>query len=166
MYGTIKSSIIMRDEHGNSKGFGFINFEAPESAHAAVEEMNNKTVEGRTLYVGRAQKKAERESELRSKFEQMKMEHLTKYQGVNLYIKNLDDDFDDDKLRSIFDQFGTITSSKVMRDAKASSKGFGFVCFNTPEEATKAVTEMNGKIVDPNHSTLLSLKERKLERHS
>jgi polyadenylate-binding protein len=77
----------------------------------------------------------------------MKLEHMTKYQGVNLYIKNLDDDIDDGKLRGIFDQFGTITSAKVMTDSKTQSKGFGFVCFSTPEEATKAVTEMNGKIV-------------------
>jgi len=59
----------------------------------------------------------------------------------------LDDDIDDTKLRGIFDQFGTITSAKVMGDPKGQSKGFGFVCFSSPEEATKAVTEMNGKIV-------------------
>jgi len=104
-------------------------------------------IEGKSVFVGRAQKKSERESELRSKFEQMKMEHMTKYQGVNLYIKNLDDDIDDTKMRGIFDQFGTITSAKVMSDPKGQSKGFGFVCFSSPEEATKAVTEMNGKIV-------------------
>jgi len=146
-FGTIKSAIIMRDDQSKSKGFGFVNFETTESAQKAVQEMNDSQLEGKTIYVGRAQKKAEREAELRSKFEQMKLEHLTKYQGVNLYIKNLDDEFDDDKLRGIFNQFGTITSAKVMRDAKGSSKGFGFVCFTTPEEATKAVTEMNGKIV-------------------
>lgn len=146
-YGIIKSAIIMRDDQGKSKGFGFVNFEQPEEAEDAVVKLNDTEIDGKNVFVGRAQKKSERESELRSKFEQMKMEHMTKYQGVNLYIKNLDDDIDDTKLRGIFDQFGTITSAKVMGDPKGQSKGFGFVCFSSPEEATKAVTEMNGKIV-------------------
>jgi len=124
-----------------------VNFEIPEDAEKAVFELHEKDVNGKVVFVGRAQMKSEREAELRSKFEQIKMEHMTKYQGVNLYIKNLDDDIDDTKLRGIFDQFGTITSAKVMSDNKSQSKGFGFVCFSTPEEATKAVTEMNGKIV-------------------
>lgn len=145
--GTIKSAVVMKDEAGKSKGFGFINFETPEQAEKAVTELNGKDINGKNIYVGRAQKKAERESELKQKFEQIKMEHLQKYQGVNLYIKNLEDDFDDDKLRSIFASYGTITSAKIMRDNKGNSKGFGFVCFTSPEEATRSVTEMNGKIV-------------------
>lgn len=146
-FGVIKSFVVMKDEQGKSKGFGFVNFETAEDAEKAVKGLHEHEIEGKVVFVGRAQKKSERESELRSKFEQIKMEHMTKYQGVNLYIKNLDDDIDDTKLRGIFDQFGTITSAKVMSDSKSQSKGFGFVCFSTPEEATKAVTEMNGKIV-------------------
>jgi len=146
-FGNIKSAIVMRGEDNKSKGFGFVNFDTPEEAETACDALNDTENRGKTIYVGRAQKKAEREAELRNKFEQMKMEHMTKYQGVNLYIKNLDDDIDDTKLRGIFDPFGTITSAKVMTDGKIGSKGFGFVCFATPEEATKAVTEMNGKIV-------------------
>jgi polyadenylate-binding protein len=75
------------------------------------------------------------------------MEKMNKYQGVNLYIKNLEDDVDDDKLRAEFEPFGTVTSCKVMRDEKGTSKGFGFVCFSSPDEATKAVAEMNNKMI-------------------
>lgn len=75
------------------------------------------------------------------------MEKLSKYQGVNLYIKNLEDDVDDDKLRGEFEPFGAVTSCKVMRDEKGTSKGFGFVCFSSPDEATKAVAEMNNKMI-------------------
>jgi polyadenylate-binding protein len=146
-FGHVQSAIMMSDEEGKKKGFGFVNFEDPDAAQRSVDELNNKEVDGKTVFVGRAQKRTEREAELRHKFEQMKLEQLTKYQGVNLYIKNLDDDLDDDKVRAIFDPFGTITSCRVMKDNKGVSKGFGFVCFSSPEEATKAVTEMNGKIV-------------------
>lgn len=65
------------------------------------------------MYVGRAQKKAERQQELKRRFEQLKMERMNRYQGVNLYVKNLDDTIDDERLRKEFAPFGTITSAKV-----------------------------------------------------
>ena len=43
--------------------------------------------------------------------------------------------------------YGNITSAKIMVDEKGNTKGFGFVCFSSPDEATKAVTEMNGRII-------------------
>ena len=70
-------------------------------------------MEGREVYVGRAQKKAERQAELKDKFERIKLERINRYQGVNLYVKNLDDNIDDERLRKEFSQFGTITSAKV-----------------------------------------------------
>ena len=99
------------------------------------------------MFVGRAQKKAERQQELKKKFELLKLERLNRYQGVNLYVKNLDDSIDDEILRKEFSPYGTITSAKVMCCEEGRSKGFGFVCFSSPEEATKAVTEMNGRII-------------------
>ena len=111
-----------------------------------MDELNGQEIGGKTLYVGRAQKKAERQAELKKKFEQLKMERLNRYQGVNLYVKNLDDSIDDERLRKEFTPYGTITSARVMCE-EGRSKGFGFVCFSSPEEATKAVTEMNGRII-------------------
>jgi polyadenylate-binding protein len=71
---------------------------------------------------------------------------MNRYQGVNLFVKNLDDSIDDERLREEFKDFGTISSARVMVE-DGRSKGFGFVCFSSPEEATKAVTEMNGRII-------------------
>lgn len=211
-YGQITSASLAHDNEGKSRGFGFVNFVRHEDAQAAVEALNEKDFKGQKLYVGRAQKKHEREEELRRQYEAARLEKQSKYQGVNLYVKNLADDVDDEKLRDLFAPFGTITSAKVMRDtipadgadtpnedepkqeekeeadeteqkddekdaaeAKAEdkaekkdenseekdkitikgekkilgkSKGFGFVCFSNPDEATKAVTEMNQKMVN------------------
>merc|ERR1719445_1610957 len=128
----------------------------------AVDELNGVEMFGKTLYVGRAQKKAERQQELKKKFEQLKLERLNRYQGVNLYVKNLDDSIDDERLRKEFAPYGTITSAKVMNE-NGQSKGFGFVCFSSPEEATKAVSEMNGRIVG-SKPLYVAMAQRKEER--
>ncbi|KAL6300569.1 hypothetical protein BKA93DRAFT_740255 [Sparassis latifolia] len=146
-FGHVTSAVVQVDDEGKSRGFGFVNFENHEDAQKAVETLHDSEFKSRKLFVTRAQKKAEREEELRKSYEMAKMEKMSKYQGVNLYIKNLEDDIDDDRLRAEFEPFGNITSAKVMRDEKNSSKGFGFVCFSSPDEATKAVAEMNNKMI-------------------
>ncbi|XP_060474976.2 polyadenylate-binding protein 1-like isoform X2 [Panthera onca] len=161
-FGKMLSVKVMRDDSGHSRGFGFVNFEKHEEAQKAVTDMNGKEVRGRLLYVGRAQKRVERQNELKRRFEQMKQDRLTRYQGVNLYVKNLDDSIDDEKLRREFSPYGVITSAKVMTEG-GHSKGFGFVCFSSPEEATKAVTEMNGRIVGTK-PLYVALAQRKEER--
>ncbi|KIO28171.1 hypothetical protein M407DRAFT_14791 [Tulasnella calospora MUT 4182] len=162
-FGDVTSAIIQRDEEGNNKGFGFVNYERHEEAAKAVEELHDKEFKDGKLYVQRAQKKGERQEELKKSYEAAKMESLAKYQGVNLYVKNIDDEFDDDKLRVEFEAFGNITSCKIMRDEKGTSKGFGFVCFETPDEATKAVSDMNGKMVG-SKPLYVSLAQRKDQR--
>ncbi|KAI9838371.1 MAG: Protein phosphatase PP2A regulatory subunit B [Sarea resinae] len=186
-YGDITSASIARGDDGKSRGFGFVNFINHENASEAVRALNDTDFKGQNLYVGRAQKKHEREEELRKQYEAARVEKASKYQGVNLYVKNLEDEVDDEKLRDMFTPFGTITSAKVMRETVersdspekekddkenqvesdepessegekekksvkgdkkvlGKSKGFGFVCFSNPDEATKAVTEMNQRM--------------------
>ena len=48
----------------------------------------------------------------------------------------------------LLQEFGTIMSCKVLRDPNTGiSRGVGFVQLSTPEEATKAISEMNTKLV-------------------
>lgn len=163
-YGKITSHKVMSKDDGKSKGFGFVAYETTEAAEAAVNALSGKEIsENKIMYVGRAQKKAERQLELRRKFEELKKKRQDSFHGVNLYVKNLDDTIDDERLRKEFTLFGTITSAKVMMDEDGRSKGFGFVCFNLPDEATRAVTEMNGRIIG-SKPLYVALAQRKEDR--
>lgn len=164
-FGDITSACVMKNDDGTSKGFGFVAFVNHDEAEKACIEIDGKEIDGNKITACRAQKKAERVMELKSRFEAQKNERISKYQGVNLYIKNLEDGIDDERLRTEFSQFGTITSAKVMKDDKGNSKGFGFVCFSSPDEATKAVTEMNGRII-VTKPLYVALAQRKEERRA
>ncbi|KAL6982926.1 Polyadenylate-binding protein 8 [Sarracenia purpurea var. burkii] len=164
-YGIITSVVVMRDGDGKSKCFGFVNFENADDAANAVEALNGKKFDDKEWYVGKAQKKSERELELKNRFEQTAKEAVDKFQGVNLYVKNLDDSIDDDKLNELFSDFGTISSCKVMRDPSGISRGSGFVAFSTPEEASRALAEMNGKMV-VSKPLYVALAQRKEERRA
>ncbi|KAG9478585.1 hypothetical protein GDO78_012311 [Eleutherodactylus coqui] len=163
-YGPVLSVKVMTHKSGKSKGFGFVRFVRPEDAQKAVDEMHGKAINGMTIHVGRAQKKTERQTELKRKFEQMKQDQISRYQAANLYIKNLDVGIDDERLQREFSPFGTITSAKVMTEG-GRSKGFGFVCFSSPEEATKAITAMNGRMI-ATKPLYVALAQRKEERQT
>ena len=66
-----------------------------------------------TIYVNRAQNKAERSNLLKSEFVNKKKELQNQSKGKNLYIKNLGPGIDDQTLRDAFQEFGDITSAKV-----------------------------------------------------
>lgn len=53
--GTVESAIVIIDKmSGRSKGFGFVEMSTEEEAQKAIELMNGKEVEGRTLTVAEA----------------------------------------------------------------------------------------------------------------
>ncbi|KAK3018101.1 hypothetical protein RJ639_004786, partial [Escallonia herrerae] len=163
-YGPITSAVVMKDGNGKSRCFGFVNFQEPDGAAAAVENLNGTSFkDDKILFVGKAQRKAERDAELRAKFEQERISRFEKLQGANLYMKNLDDSINDEKLKDLFSEFGTVTSCKVMLDPQGVSKGSGFVAFSTPEEATRALNEMNGKMIG-RKPLYVAVAQRKEER--
>jgi len=168
-FGPLKSvKLETKEENSNEhKGFGFVDFEEHEHAVEAVAKMHDFNLgDEKTLYVSRAQLKKDREEELAKKYEQNKEERRNTYQGVNVYVKNLDDSINDDQLSELFSKYGTITSAKVMTEQSGDrviSKGFGFVCFSTPEEATKAIEELHGKMFS-NKPLFVALAQRKSVR--
>ncbi|CAO1633716.1 unnamed protein product [Jaminaea pallidilutea] len=162
-HGKVTSAVLSVDDQGKSRGFGFANYETHDQAQKVVDELHDTEYHGQKLFAGRAQKKGEREADLRRSFEAAKNEKLSKYQGVNLFLKNIPEDFDDERLNEEFAPFGTITSCKIMRTPSGVSRGFGFVCYSAPDEANKAVAEMNGKMLE-NKPLYVALAQRKEDR--
>ncbi|EXB75946.1 putative polyadenylate-binding protein [Morus notabilis] len=162
-FGKIISLAIARDESGAPKGFGFVSFDNPDDARQAREEMNGTQLGSRVLYVARAQTKSERKQILRREYEEKRKEQILKYKNSNVYLKNIDEDVTDEELREHFTQCGAVTSAKIMRDDKGISKGFGFICFSTPEEASKAVNTFHG-VMFHRKPLYVAIAQRKEER--
>lgn len=66
---------------------------------------------------------------------------------TNLYVKNIDPDVTEETLTQKFSEFGKITNLIIMKDEDNQPKGFGFINFETPEEAKHAVEAMNGAVL-------------------
>lgn len=68
---------------------------------------------------------------------------------MNIFIAGLSYDVNDADLSTIFEEYGTITSAKVIMDRNTNrSKGYGFVEMENNEEANKAIADLNGAEYD------------------
>lgn len=64
---------------------------------------------------------------------------------MNIYVGNLDYKVDENDLKDIFEEYGSVEEAKVIKDKfSGRSKGFGFVTMNESAEGKKAITELNG----------------------
>jgi len=64
--------------------------------------------------------------------------------STNIYIRNLSSTTTDDSLYQMCKQYGTIVSAKAMVDIRTNEcKGFGFVMYETEEQARKAIDALN-----------------------
>ncbi len=65
---------------------------------------------------------------------------------MNIYVGNLPYGTTDEDLKSVFAEFGEVSSVNIIKDRMTgNSKGFGFVEMDNDEEGQKAIDEVNGK---------------------
>jgi len=134
-FGNILSCKVAVDENGQSKGFGFVHFEGAEAADRAIKVANEKLMGTKQVFVGKFVPKKERNKQKESSW-------------TNVYVKELEPSTDEKELEALFSQFGILTSVVIMRDRDDhSSKGFGFVNFESHENALKAVETLQGQTI-------------------
>lgn len=62
---------------------------------------------------------------------------------MNIYVGNLSWQMTDDDLRTLFEQYGSVTSAKIVKDkVSGRSKGFGFVEMPDETEAQNALSSL------------------------
>lgn len=72
---------------------------------------------------------------------------------MNIFVSNLSFNVTSDDLKTLFDEFGEVSSAKVINDKyTGKSRGFGFVEMNNDEHGKNAIEKLNsgefdGKII-------------------
>ena len=68
---------------------------------------------------------------------------------MNIYVANLTPRIQEADLKEIFQEYGTVTSVKVIMDRETNqSRGFAFVEMSSDEDALKAIDQLNDAELD------------------
>jgi RNA recognition motif-containing protein len=68
---------------------------------------------------------------------------------MNLYVSNISFKLTEESLRTLFEQFGQVSSAKLIADRETGrSRGVGFVEMDEESEARAAIAGLNGKEVE------------------
>jgi len=80
---------------------------------------------------------------------------------MNIYVGNLDYKVTESDLEAIFQEYGAVSSAKIITDKYSGrSKGFGFVTMDDNEEANRAIKELNGTMVQTREIVVNEAREK------
>nr|XP_039262550.1 poly(U)-binding-splicing factor PUF60-like [Styela clava] len=137
-FGPVKSMDMSFDPITHKhKGYCFIDFEIPEAAQLATEQMSSFQMAGRNIKVGRPSNIGQAAPIINELAELAK-----KYN--RLYIASIHPDLNEDDIRSVFQAFGNITSCSLGREpGSRKHKGYGFIEYDKLQSALDAISSMN-----------------------
>jgi len=78
-----------------------------------------------------------------------------------MYVSNLSFHTGDDDLRKLFEQFGAVSSAKVITDRETGrSRGFGFVEMGSADESNSAMKSLHNKEIEGRAMSVTVAKEK------
>ena len=81
---------------------------------------------------------------------------------MNIYVGNLDFKVNENDLEEVFEEYGTVSSAKIITDKYSGrSRGFGFVTMENQEDANKAINALNGATYENRSLVVNEAKPRK-----
>jgi RNA recognition motif-containing protein len=80
---------------------------------------------------------------------------------MNIYVGNLLRSLSETELKEVFQAYGTVQTASIIKDKMTGeSRGFGFVEMPNKDEATKAISSLNGKDLKGRNMTVNEAKPR------
>ena len=80
---------------------------------------------------------------------------------MNMYVSNLSFHTNDDELRKLFEEFGSVSSAKVITDRETGrSRGFGFVEMDSNDDAQNAMKQLHGKSIEGRAMSVSEAREK------
>lgn len=143
-FGAIKTACVMLDPTTKrSRNFGFVKFEARESAQEAVQELNNAELQGRKLLVKFADSDADQKSPAEAT------------PSDNLYVKGLPASWTEENLHTLFMTYGSVTQLKILSRVGLGSTGEALVRMGDVEQAAWAIRQLHNKPLDGSSTPML-----------
>lgn len=119
------------------KGFAFVEYEVPEAAQLALEQMNSVMLGGRNIKVGRPSNIGQAQPIIDQLAEEARAFN-------RIYVASVHQDLSDDDIKSVFEAFGKIKSCTLARDPTTGKhKGYGFIEYEKAQSSQDAVSSMN-----------------------
>ena len=119
------------------KGFAFVEYEVPEAAQLALEQMNGVIISGRNIKVGRPSNMPQAQQVI----DDITLE-AKRYNRI--YVASIHQDLTQDDIKSVFEAFGPITSCELaMTSVPNRHKGYCFIEYATTQGATDSISSMN-----------------------
>ncbi|XP_070829353.1 poly(U)-binding-splicing factor PUF60a isoform X2 [Chaetodon trifascialis] len=121
-FGPIKSIDMSWDSVTmKHKGFAFVEYEMPEAAQLALEQMNSVVLGGRNIKVGRPSNIGQAQPIIDQLAEEARAFN-------RIYVASVHPDLSDDDIKSVFEAFGKIKSCMLAREPTTGRhKGYGFI---------------------------------------
>jgi multiple RNA-binding domain-containing protein 1 len=119
-----------------SMGFGFVEFDSPDAATAALRALDGHDLEGHKLQIKASHKGADAAEERR------KEDAAKKAASTKILIKNLPFEASKKEVRALFTPYGQLRSVRVPKKFDSSSRGFGFAEFTTKRDAVNAMNAL------------------------
>uniref|UniRef100_A0A8B9LMW9 Poly-U binding splicing factor b n=1 Tax=Astyanax mexicanus TaxID=7994 RepID=A0A8B9LMW9_ASTMX len=137
-FGPIKSIDMSWDSVTmKHKGFAFVEYEVPEAAQLALEQMNSVMLGGRNIKVGRPGNIGQAQPIIDQLAEEARAYN-------RIYVASVHPDLSDDDIKSVFEAFGKIKSCMLAREPTTGKhKGYCFIEYDKPQSAVDAVSSMN-----------------------